>query len=61
MTLLAAIVGAGGGIAVHASSDGGLRIELWQAINLLGAPLLAMLFAGPVIDDLVAWFGSRPK
>lgn len=59
MTFLAAILGAGGAIASHGSGGGGVQIELWQAINLVGAPMLAVLFARPVIDDLVAWFGSR--
>jgi hypothetical protein len=55
-----AIVAAGGAVAgphsVHAS--GGMQIELWQVINLVGAPLLAVLFARPVIDDVKAWLAS---
>ena len=39
--------------------SGGVQIELWQVINLVGAPLLAVLFAQPVIDDLKAWFASE--
>lgn len=61
ITSLAAIVYAVGAIPSHASGSGGMQIELWQAINLIGAPLLAVLFARPVIDDLVAWFGSRSE
>jgi hypothetical protein len=37
----------------------GTHIELWQVINLVGAPLLAVLFARPVIDDLRAWLKSK--
>lgn len=39
--------------------SGSLQIELWQVINLVGAPLLAVLFARPVIDDIRAWIRSR--
>jgi hypothetical protein len=38
--------------------SGSLQIELWQVINLIGAPLLAVLFARPVIDDVRAWIRS---
>jgi len=37
---------------------GSVQIELWQVINLLGVPMLALLFAQPVIDDLKAWINS---
>ena len=37
---------------------GSVQIELWQVINLLGVPMLALLFAQPVIDDLKAWISS---
>ena len=58
--ILAAIVVAGGVFTTpHDETSGGLQIELWQAINLIGAPLLAILFARPVIDDLRAWFATR--
>jgi len=36
-----------------------VHLELWQVINLLGTPLLAIIFAGPVIDDVRAWL-TRP-
>jgi hypothetical protein len=36
-----------------------MHIEVWQAINLIGAPLLAMLFARPVIEDLKSWWAAR--
>lgn len=41
----------------HAVSDssGTLHLELWQVINLLGTPMLAIMFAKPVIDDVRAW------
>jgi len=35
-----------------------MQIELWQVINLIGAPLLAVLFVRPVIDDVWAWVRS---
>jgi hypothetical protein len=40
------------------AGSGSVQIELWQVINLLGAPILALLFAQPVIDDLKAWIKS---
>ena len=59
--ILSAIIAAGGAYTVHAAdtSGAGAQIELWQVINLVGAPLLAVLFARPVIDDLRAWHASR--
>ena len=57
--MLAQIVAAGAAFAGHAGGGtGGVQIQLWQIINLVGAPLLAVLFARPVIDDLKAWLGS---
>jgi hypothetical protein len=44
---------------VTSGSGGKLHIEVWQAINLIGAPLLALLFAGPVIEDLKSWWTAR--
>lgn len=58
--MVATIVFAGGAFATHATgASGAAQIELWQVINLVGAPLLAVLFARPVIDDLRAWHASR--
>ena len=42
-----------------AGSGGEPHIELWQAINLIGAPILALLFARPVIEDLKSWWAAR--
>ena len=54
----AAIIAAGFFIGPHsADRSGGLQIELWQVINLVGAPMLAVLFVRPVIDDVRAWVG----
>lgn len=39
-------------------SGAGTQLALWQVINLIGAPLLAILFARPVVDDLRAWVSS---
>ncbi len=43
---------------VASGGSGDLHLELWQVINLLGAPLLALLFAQPVIEDVTTWFRS---
>jgi len=40
---------------------GGVNLEAWQVINLVGAPLLALLFMAPVIDDLKDWLASVRK
>ena len=40
------------------STTGGVTLEAWQIINLVGAPLLAILFVRPVIDDVRAWLTS---
>jgi len=58
MHFLAAIAG----IAVHhaAQTDsGGPSLQLWQVINLVGAPLLALIFARPVVEDLKSWWSAR--
>jgi len=58
--IFATLVSAGGAFAAHTGdTGGGAQIELWQVINLIGAPLLAILFARPVIDDIRAWRASR--
>ena len=41
-----------------ASTAGGVTLEAWQVINLIGAPLLALLFLRPVLDDVAAWWRS---
>jgi len=41
-----------------ASATSGVTLEAWQVINLIGAPLLALLFLRPVIDDVAAWWRS---
>ena len=48
-------------MANHGSSGGQgfTHVALWQVINLVGTPLLAMLFLPPVIDDLLAWLRWR--
>ncbi len=40
-------------------TQGGARLAPWQVINLVGTPLLAMLFLPPVIEDLQAWLRWR--
>jgi hypothetical protein len=47
------------GQRVISGGEGEVHIEVWQAINLIGAPLLALLFAGPVIEDLKNWWAAR--
>jgi hypothetical protein len=44
---------------VTSSGESQTHIELWQAINLIGAPLLAVLFARPVVEDLKSWWAAR--
>jgi hypothetical protein len=61
LTLMHAIFAAGVYTSPHTDASGGIQIELWQAINLIGAPLLAVLFARPVIDDVRAWVRSREE
>jgi hypothetical protein len=57
--LLHGILAAGAYAGPHvADAAGGMQIELWQVINLIGAPLLAVLFARPGIDDVRAWLRS---
>jgi hypothetical protein len=50
---------AGAGQHVNSGGGGEMHIELWQAINLVGAPVLALLFARPVIEDLREWWAAR--
>jgi hypothetical protein len=57
----AAIVVVGGTWAGSQGAGAGGHIELWQVINLVGAPILAVLFGRPVIDDLRAWLNSRSE
>lgn len=45
------------GRAVSGIQAGG-SIERWQLTNLVGGPLLAMMFARPVVDDLRSWIVS---
>ena len=40
-------------------SQGGAPLALWQVINLVGTPILAMLFLPPVVEDLQAWLRWR--
>jgi hypothetical protein len=44
---------------VNPDNSGNAHLELWQAINLIGAPLLALLFIQPVIEDLKNWWAAR--
>ena len=59
--ILAAIFAAAGAYGgTHTGGDAtGPQLELWQVINLIGAPTLAVMFARPVIDDIKAWLTSR--
>jgi hypothetical protein len=35
-----------------------VNLEAWQVINLIGTPLLALLFLRPVLDDVAVWWRS---
>jgi hypothetical protein len=52
--MLAAAHGGHAATVAHGSAS----IEPWQLINLVGAPLLALMFAGPVVDDVRNWIVS---
>jgi hypothetical protein len=61
-TCFALALSAGGAIVGHHGTSGGqgfTHVALWQVINLVGTPLLAILFLPPVIDDLLAWLRWR--
>lgn len=61
-TCFALALSAGGAIAIQHGTGGGqsfAHVALWQVINLVGTPLLAMLFLPPVVDDLLAWLRWR--
>jgi len=59
---LSAIIAAGGAFAGTQTGNGSsVQIELWQVINLVGAPLLAVLFAQPVIDDVRDWLRTSRR
>jgi hypothetical protein len=36
-----------------------VELQLWQIVNLIGTPLLALLFLPPVIEDIQTWLRSR--
>lgn len=62
LTLAAIVATVGAYIGPHVSDvSGGVSLETWQVINLVGAPLLALLFMAPVIDDLKDWLASVRK
>jgi hypothetical protein len=44
---------------VTPQNSSGPALEPWQVINLVGAPLLALIFAQPVIEDLRNWWAAR--
>jgi hypothetical protein len=54
--LIAASTAAGQHVTTTTSTE--LHLAPWQVINLFGAPLLALLFARPVVDDIKAWYRS---
>lgn len=61
-TFLTAVLHAVHAIVINhwtSGDQGSSHLALWQVINLLGTPLLAMLFLPPVIDDLQAWLRWR--
>ena len=48
-------------IVIHGGSGSGstASLELWQVINLVGVPLLALMFLPMALEDLSAWIRSR--
>lgn len=59
---LAARFHAAGAIGLqHAAASPGPSLEPWQVINLVGSVLLALLFLGPVLDDLQSWARARQE
>jgi hypothetical protein len=61
-TYLMALFEVGNAIAINhgtGADQGSSRLALWQVVNLVGTPLLAILFLPPVIDDLQAWLRWR--
>ena len=53
--LLGPCVAAGTTGLPHAAGASSISLEPWQVINLVGSILLALLFLGPVLEDLHAW------
>jgi len=45
----------------HGATSGGPSLEPWQVINLVGSVLLALLFLGPVLEDLQSWARARKQ
>ncbi len=41
-----------------AAAHGAFAVQLWQVINLIGAPLVAIMFVGPVVEDVRSWISS---
>ena len=48
-------------VAVHVgqTTSSSSNLELWQVINLIGAPLLALMFLPMALEDFSAWIRSR--
>lgn len=59
LAILTAVVAIASKHVTRAGGGGDVHLELWQAINLIGVPLLALIFAQPVIDDVKAWWAAR--
>jgi hypothetical protein len=56
LTLLFAVYTVAG-MPRHGESTA-VSLELWQVVNLIGAPALALMFLPPVVEDLRNWFRS---
>lgn len=59
LAILTAVVAIAGKHVTQTGGGGDVHLELWQAINLVGAPMLAVIFAQPVVDDLRKWWAAR--
>lgn len=43
---------------VRSTGNSDVSLQLWQVINLIGAPMLALLFLPAVVEDLRMWIRS---
>ncbi len=44
-----------------AGRGGAVNVQPWQLVNLVGAPLAAILLLPPILDDLERWWRGRAE